>query len=1844
MKHKYLILIFVCAYLGFLSSCSKDEDISTNPEFAQYISAYTSGVISKKSPIKIVLTPEVAAKIDKAKLLDGSLLDFSPSIKGDISWVDGNTIVFKPKDDLPSGETYKAKLKLGKLLDVKKELKKFAFMFQVIKQNFEIQIDKIQTTDKQNYKLESVYGSFISADELTIDDLKKVLVAEKDGKSLKIDFQNAGNKHFTFRIDSVDRRSVASNLFLKWDGSAVGISKSDKMTIEIPALSDFKLLWNKVLQSPEQCLMLQFSDPISEEQNVEGLVALKNAGEVRYTVDGNCIFVYPNTRLNGTFVVDVNSGLTNNKGTRLGKYQSFSVLFEELKPAVKLVSKGVILPTTEKGLVLPFEAVNLRAVDVQITKIFQSNIPQFLQVNNMNGDEELHRVGTVVLRKTVRLDQSDVLDYSKWNRYTLDLNKLIKADQGAIYQISITFRKEYSLYSCEGKKLDASAPLDIAEHPQLDDKYWSVFSGNNYYGEGDEGESGEVDYDNYWQNRGNPCSSAYYNYERMVKQNILSSNIGLLAKRGNDKSLMVFANDIRTTKPMKGVKIEVLSFQNQVLKSAETDGDGKAVFEEMKDGALVVATQDKEKGYLKINDGGSLSLSRFDVSGVEVKKGLKGFIYGERGVWRPGDSIYLSFVLQEQAKPLPEGHPIVLEFRNPKMQLIKKIVRSKTNSNLYVFRLATETEDPTGNWEAKVSVGGVSFYKTLKIETIKPNRLKVNLEFNRKSLAAGAIQPASLKVAWLHGAVAKAMNYTVDVMMNPQTTKFNQFKDYIFDDETKKFQSEMKNVAKGVLDDNGNASVKLDLNVGNNAPGVLNASFYTKVFEKGGDFSTDVVSIPYYPYPAMVGMATLKPDERTGMLVTGKEYNVGVVNVNPAGALVKEAHSLEVEISKLEWRWWWEQSTLTSYEREEYGKSIKKMTISTSGGNASFKLSTKTEEWGRYMIKVRDLSSGHTCSQIVYIDYPYGYEQSADHGAMGATMLTFSSDKPKYSTGEKINLTIPSSAGGRALVSIENGTKVLETFWVETTKGQTKFSFEAKSEMAPNVFVHVSLLQPHSQTVNDLPIRLYGIIPISVEDPKTHLEPVIVMPEVIKSEDHVTISVSEKNNRSMTYTLAVVEEGLLDLTRFKTPDPWETFYAREALGVKTWDLYDYVIGAFGGDLERLLSIGGDGGLANAKKQKANRFKPVVKFFGPFELKGGKNQHTFTMPQYIGSVRAMVVASGAAAYGSAEKTAKVKKPLMVLGTLPRVLGPNETVKLPVTVFTSEDHMKNVSVKIKTNPYVRTIGSNQKMVDFAKAGEQTIDFDLQVQPQIGNAKVEIEASSGTEKASFTIDIEVRNPNPKVVDVYSGMVENGASWNQVFKVFGIGGSSKVSLEVSAIPPINLEKRMKYLIAYPHGCIEQTTSSVFPQLYLSDIADISAERKAEIEHNVKAAIERLSSFQLTSGGFAYWPGLQDVDEWGTNYAGHFLVEAVKKGYVVPDAMMRSWKAYQKQKAQAWSDDGPGSQQIQAYRLYTLAVGNAAEAGAMNRLRETKGLTDLAKWYLASSYQLSGKGLVAQTLITGLNPNPTNYVDYYYTYGSALRDKAIILECLNLMGKRTETFTVLKDIAAQLSSDRWFSTQTTAYALLSISEYLSRNATTKQLTYSYILDGKEVNKKASKAFSLEYLKTGLGDKSISLKNSSGAVNFVRLTVEGIPEVGPTTDAESNLKIAVSYYTLSGAAVNPEKLQQGTDLVCEVRVNNPGLKGQYTNLALVEIFPSGWEIINPRMIGDGDDAPFTYQDIRDDRVYTYFNLGAGETKIFKMMLNSSYAGKFYLPAITCEAMYDASISARRKGRWVEVIR
>lgn len=316
-----------------------------------------------------------------------------------------------------------------------------------------------------------------------------------------------------------------------------------------------------------------------------------------------------------------------------------------------------------------------------------------------------------------------------------------------------------------------------------------------------------------------------------------------------------------------------------------------------------------------------------------------------------------------------------------------------------------------------------------------------------------------------------------------------------------------------------------------------------------------------------------------------------------------------------------------------------------------------------------------------YFDWPYNEGRRNTDGSESATMLSFKTDKDSYTPGEKMVVTFPSTKGSRAIISIENGVRVLSLTEHTCEDKQTTVRLDVTKDMQPNAYVYITLLQPHGITKNDLPIRLYGVVPFTVTSPESHLTPVIQSPAELKPDASYTISVSEKNGKEMAYTLAIVDEGLLDLTRFRTPEPWKAFNAREALGVNTWDLYNYVVGAYGGRIEQLFSIGGDDALNKGPKAIVNRFKPVVRFDGPFLLKKGKTaRHTYQMPNYNGRVKIMVVAGNGEAYGHADKSVMVRKPVMLLGTLPRVIGVGEEMVVPATVFATEDGVGAVNVSI------------------------------------------------------------------------------------------------------------------------------------------------------------------------------------------------------------------------------------------------------------------------------------------------------------------------------------------------------------------------------------------------------------------------------------------------------------------------------------------------------------------------------------------------------------------------------------
>jgi uncharacterized protein YfaS (alpha-2-macroglobulin family) len=1834
--------VVVIAGLLWVNLSKGDEPVavSVNPAFGQYISSYTAGIVSSSTPIRIVLAQEPA---DSIALGESSvkLFDFSPSVAGTMVWLDQRTVEFRPSERLRSGLVYEVDFALSKIItDVPSELKSFKYSFQVIPQNYELTVNNVRPYVKTELKRQMIEGVLQTADYGEDAAVEQMLNASQGGKSLKITWSHlAEGKEHAFVVEDVSRNETASAVTLAVSGSPLGIDHGTEQQVEVPALGDFKVTNVRVEQGSNQSVVIQFSDPLNESQNLSGLVGLTDLPDLDFEIKDNEVRIFPPVRQTGSRSLTIEAGLRNVLNYKMSEGYTEEVVFEQLNPAVRFTGNGSILPASD-GLVLPFEAVNLRSVEVQVIKIYEGNVLQFFQVNEMDGNQELRRVGKRLTKKVISLENSGVTDLGKWNRFTLDLASFINSEPGAIYQVSIGFKRQHAAFDCEGVEDGEPSPIILDDETwtePVEESYWDSYE--EYY------------YDGYdWEQRDNPCHSSYYTGQRTIRRNIIASDLGLIAKRGGSGATTVIVTDLKTAEPLSGVQLELYDFQQQVIATASTGPDGHAVLDARQMPFALVAKMGAQRGYLKLNDGQAMSMSSFDVGGERVNKGIKGFLYGERGVWRPGDSLFLTFVLQDKLNLIPDNHPVVFELENPQGQVANRLVRSGGENGFYRFATATASDAPTGNWTSRIKVGGAEFTQPIRIETVKPNRLKINLDFGVDKLTTGDADLAGkLNVKWLHGAPGKNLRAVFEVTLNKGVTKFDRYPEYSFEDPSRTFYSETQQVFDGYTDEEGNATVNVSIGAPGEAPGVLDAVFRGKAFEESGDFSIDRFSIPYYPYSSFTGIRTPQGDAARGMLLTDTTHRVDVVTVDADGKPVSR-DGIELYLYKIEWGWWWDNSggNTVNFMSGSYSQPLASGTIRTVNGKGAWTFKVNYPEWGRFFVRAYDPVSGHSTGKIIYIDWP-GWAGRARGEADGATMLTFSTDKTFYNIGEQVNLDIPGSDKGRALISVENGSSVISMFWLQTQKGSNKFSFEVKEDMTPNIFVHVSLLQPHAQTANNLPIRMYGVMPVQVEDPRTHLVPEIDMPDVLEPGTEVTIKVSEKSDRRMTYTLAVVDEGLLDLTRFRTPELWQRFYAREALGVKTWDIYDQVIGAYGGKIERLLAVGGgDEGEPKEDDAKANRFKPVVMFFGPVTLGGGSNSHTFVMPQYIGSVKTMLVAGYEGAYGSAEKATPVRKPLMVLATLPRVLGPEEKVKLPVTLFTQDASVRNVKVVVKASGPLAV--SNEATQSITMEGsDMTIAFDLDVKSSTGIGKITVTATSGKYTSTDEIEIDIRNPNPPVTRVMEKALEGGQSWTQQVVPVGVPGTNSAVLEVSSLPPVNLGQRLKYLMQYPYGCIEQTTSSVFPQLYLEAVKPLNDGEKAMIQKNVRAGIERLKQFVRPDGGFAYWPGGEDTDAWATTYAGHFLIEAEAKGYFVPNDLLRKWKKFQKNRAQQWRKhhEQYSSELIQAYRLYALALGGDADMGSMNRLKEQP-LPLQASWMLAAAYAKAGQPEAAKAMISKLSVTVKPYQEMAWSYGSDERDKAIILETLILLGERSKGFELVREISAELSNpNAWMSTQSVAWCLKAVGAYAAQE-TKGDMKFTYSYDGNETTTATGLPVAQVTLKAdGVKQNNLKVVNGGTGTLFVRVIAEGTPARGTEEEAANNLTINVGYMDVDGNSIDPLELEQGTQFIASVSVSNPGVRGAYKNMAINQVFPSGWEISNLRLDAAENrlsgDKP-TYQDIRDDRVYTYFDIGPGQRKTFRVLLTATYAGAYYLPAVSCEAMYDRTVFARTKGFEVHVIK
>lgn len=1626
-------------------------------------------------------------------------------------------------------------------------------------------------------------------------------ISLKNTESKNIDFELIPTSSTSVAIKSAPIKATEreEDYKLTLETKHIGLEKKEVLHYVFAGKPDLEITKIQAIPDINPSIEIDFSQEIQSD-NLKDFVLIEPDVKAKISKSYNKLIINaPFDRLQ-TYTLTLVEGIKASDGSKLKSNFTQDIVFTQIPPSIAFSQQGVFLPTNADKKI-SFKSMNVKKVKIKISRIYPNNITAYLYDNNLIGNKSykddgyydgiyanFHRLGDEILQEEFDISFKP----NQWVQNSFDLSNL-PYNEG-IFIVELSF---------DENGVDYTFPDGTSS----------------------------------WR------KSRFFNESR-IQKHLVFSNIALIAQQINDKT-EVLALDIAENKPLSSVNVQAISFKNQILAQDHTDNQGIAVLKTSESIMYLSATKDNNTTILKLN--APLSNDGFDVSGQSIQTNTNAYIYTDRGVYRPGDTAHINVIARANNKPTT--HPIYLTLISPQgKEIVEKTALTDPLHGLYYYGFNIDKDAPTGLWKAKIQVGDSEFWHHLSVETIVPNRIKVliqsqdSIEMDKEDQLIYGIQSH-----YLFGAKAANLRYETNLQIVPTHFYSQIFTGYTFTHPSSLNYS-FSDSHKGQLDSEGLAQDTFNLQNVENLNKNLRAYLDIKVFESGGRSVGARKVIDLNLYDSFVGLKA----PQTRYVDINSTIQIPVIALSNDGKTLISNRNLQYKIYQNSYSWWWDYDNYNEFIRSI--KTDRNTTLVKEGQILSqdkpVMLEYQPKSPGETLIEVEDSVNGAKSAVFLYVSQ-YGEPIEASK----IQSLKTQSNKPNYLVGEEATISFESMAHSKALITLVDNEKVLERFWVDTKEKQTSFKIPIKKSYAPNIYVIINLLQNYTSVDNDRSQRLYGVVPLMVEDAQTKLTLEINAPKSIQPNEDFTITLSNKEHKKVAYTLAVVDEGLLDLTDFISPNPWKYFYQKIALALSSFDNFNDIIGKDIGTINQILKIGGDEAGAGAKRKKdfneAERFKPVALYKTPaMSDEKGNATIKWKIPTYIGNVRIMAVAINENAYGSTSRDMKVTLPVVMLPTIPRSLKLGDRFSLAVEVLPTESNIGKVDISIKSGDKI-TFNQKSQSLRFISKDAQSVIFDAQVsKDSIGTEEIILNLTSPKFKTQekTSIDIKPNNPYTTINKKFTIEPQNQITLSNP-KDF-VQNSQSGYLVLSQKPMMSIDHRLRWLIRYPYGCIEQTTSSVLPQLYLTSLSSADFIDKPSIVKNINAGIARIGNFQTSDGGFAYWQGGSQADKWGSNYAGHFLLLAKEEGYYVPQDLLNRWIRYQINFVK--NHNTLSDINTKVYSLYLLSLAKEPQIGLLNQVYE-KNFDDLStndKWLLAAAYKLAGVENIVEKITKNLSTrviasdNPTYY---HYNYGSPLRDEAMILKAYTDIYKNSPKSTqqdqfksLLSRIQTSLESNDWLSTQTLGYSLLALA---STSNTRNDKTDSKIqvkLDGKTFESDDLR------LKIPFSATKGDLESKNTTTLYVNQVWDGILLNDNIKASSSKITLTQEFLNQNGEKIDVSSLPSGSTFWIKLSVDNEHKPVEVDNLAVTQNIPSGWEIENTRL--NNDILPFfvkqsgiAYTDIRDDKIMWFFHF-YGERKSVFVKINTVTPGEYILPPATAEAMYDNSFLANTQSSRVKV--
>lgn len=1334
------------------------------------------------------------------------------------------------------------------------------------------------------------------------------------------------------------------------------------------------------------------------------------------------------------------------------------------------------------------------------------------------------------------------------------------------------------------------------------------------------------------------------------------SDIGVHV-RAYAQALDVYASSLKTAAPMPDVSVEIFDAAGKGVQKLFSDREGYVHFPfKPEPQHVVVATQQQQVTLLSFREP-ALDLSEFDVKGTAQQE-LSVFMYSGRDLYRPGDTAQLSLLLRNQDGQPVKAQPLELTLKRPDNQEHRKLTLTPDEFGYVSAALPLPVNAPTGVWNAEVRTdpsGLPVATRVVRVEEFLPERLKLDVTSAQLQLARDEPLQVAIDAAYLYGAPAANNRVTATLTTAPAPHGVPHFADYFFGDINEAQQIVRSDVLDATLSNEGKHSLTLQP-VNQRYQSLVNVRLTTSVYESGGRPVTRSLERIVWPAAAVIG---LRPVYSGDYAERDRPAEFEIIKTTPTGALIA-AKDLEAKVVREDRDYHWSYAEgrgwFMDFSESQYPILVQSLSI-PEGQRAKL---TVPVQHGAYRIEIRDPETGLLTRYRFYAGW--NWEEKDKAKVARPDRVAVSLDKPDYAVGEMLRAQIVPPHAGEAIVLVESDHRLWhERMTVPAAGATVEIPLAAEWGHRHDIYLSVVMLRPGNAQDKLTPTRAVGVAHVKWRRDERKFTVAVEAPAKAEPEQTlpVTIHIDGAAKQRVRVTVSAVDVGILNITNFVTPNPFDYFFGKRRYAVDNYDIYGKVIEILGGKKAQ-LRFGGDADTSSLSRSKRGQaeVRLVELFSGAVDVDAtGTARVELPLPDFNGTLRVMAVAFSADHYGAAEREVTVAAPIVAEAALPRFLSPGDDTVVALDVHNLSGADEALAVELKTSAPLRT-GVQRTTISLADGAKMTLRFPLQADAAFGVGNVDVSITGRRSTLHRHFELNVRPAYPGITRQQRARVEPGQTlaFDKSLLRDVLASTLDASLVISDRPPLDVRAATRHLLSYPYGCLEQTTSSAFPLLYIDEKVAADLELKPlsrdERTKRLNVAFERLQTMQNPSGGFSLWDNRGREEVWLTPYVVDFLLEARERGFAVPEPMLQRalesllrWVqgAVPLTVAEFYSD-APEHLQFaaQAYAAYVLARVQRAPLSALRNLWDhgrQNAMSGLPLLHLGLALQLQGDSARANEAIAAALKTTRDARRYLGDYGSDIRDAAMMVALLARHNITTEQGGALHfALSDALRQRQYFSTQESMAVMLA---GMALPAGTTPWLGRLVLNGQDIalnqNSAWRKVISAEQLLAGP-----TIQGQDKPL-YVAFSVNGYSATAPAPERD-RLQITRTWYDMKGQPLGARALASGELVMAHINVTS---RVNIDQGLVIDLLPAGLEIENANLsqgerlsdltiagIKPADamtNSDIRFQEYRDDRYVAAVRLHDYDALSLFYLARVVSPGAFIVPSPYVEDMYRPEI-------------